>query len=147
MADDHKQTTVGTPLLDSGTEDSGIVGDAGETTSAPPTAKSSKADMRSQKPSGYGFHSQKQYVVAATEDAAIAIARRHHTLAENDRFDGMVEMSDRYDRESAAATYYKQKYKQEKRIGISDNDMSKIELKYKRAKRGEPRFLLHNTIS
>jgi hypothetical protein len=98
---------------------------------------SSNASERSLSPmpSGFGFRSQKQSAVAATEDAANAIASRHHAITHNDRFDRMIELSDRYDRESTAATHYKQKYKQGKRRGISDNDLSKIELKYKRAKK------------
>ena len=65
-------------------------------------------------PSGFGFCSQKQSAVAETKDAANTIASRHHTIAENDRFDRMIEMSNRYDCESTAMTHYKQRYKQGK---------------------------------
>ena len=97
-------------------------------------------------PSRFGFCSQKQSAVVATEDAANAIASQHYTIAENDGFDRIMEMSKRYDRKSTAATHYKQKYKQGKRRGISDNDLSKIELKYKRAKKRSKIFSEYNKL-
>jgi len=56
---------------------------------------SSNASERSLSPtpSGYGFRSWQQSAVAATKDAVIAIARCHHTMAENERFNRMMEMS------------------------------------------------------
>ncbi len=81
------------------------------------------------------LRSQKQSAVAAAEDAANLIIEKQKQSVENDRFDRMMEMSDKFERETAAARYYKHKYKEGKKSCASDSMLSVIEFKYKRAKK------------
>jgi hypothetical protein len=81
------------------------------------------------------FSSQKQSAVAAAEDAANFMIEKQKISAVNDRFDRMMEMSDKFDRETTSATYYQYKYKEGKESCASEREVSVIEFKYKRAEK------------
>jgi hypothetical protein len=86
-------------------------------------------------PTNLSFQSQKQSAVAAAEDAANLMIEKQRNSAENERFDRMMEMNDKFDHETTAARYYKYKYKEGKKSSASERELPVIEFKYKRAKK------------
>jgi len=86
-------------------------------------------------PKHINYRSQKQSAVMATEYAANAFTERQQQSTEYEMFDRMIEMSDSVEREAAAARHYKHKYRQGKKSGVSEMELSNIEMKYKSVKK------------